>query len=164
MIKNNAQMIPARNSSATNPTTYSAVYLRVQPYLTIIPPIQISTSDEPKSSESSPSHAPTHLQFLLHLSSPSHSLTHTTTTQAVPFRWIDAFQAEDADGKGGELHSWVEDVLVDVLRVGIEVIGQEYVGERMGWGNRVNNTSNHESLTSQSEAEKGGTEETKVNT
>jgi Family of unknown function (DUF5427) len=167
MIKNNAQntqTAPARNSNATNPTTYSAVYLRVQPYLTSIPPVQISTSDEAKSSGSSASHAATHLQFLLHLSSPSHSLTHTTTTQAVPARWVDAFQAEDADGKAGELNSWVEDVLVDVLRVGIEVIGQEYVGERMGWGSRVDNISNRESSTFQSVAEKGGTEETKVET
>lgn len=28
---------------------------------------------------------------------------------------------------------WVEDALVEVLRVGIGVIGQEYLAERMGW-------------------------------
>lgn len=88
---------------------------------------------------------------------------HTTTTQAVPSRWVDAFQEEDADGNGGERHSWVEDVLVDVLRVGIEVIGQEYVGERMGWGNTTNATSKHES-NMHSDAGKGVTEETKLET
>ncbi|KAF8514510.1 maintenance of telomere capping protein 1 [Gautieria morchelliformis] len=161
MIKNNAEKAPLRNLSSSNPTTYSTVYLRVQPYLTSIPSIPIPTSDESKSPESSAS--PTHLQFLLHLSSPSHSLTHTTTTQAVPSRWVDAFQQEDAEGKG-EVLSWVEDVLVDVLRVGIEVIGQEYVGERMGWGKRPNDTSSRKSATIQSEAEKGVTEETKAET
>ena len=155
MIKNNSQKVPARNLSASNPTTYSTVYLRVQPYLTYIPPVPIS--DEPNPSKS----PPTHLQFLLHLSSPSHSLTHTTTTQPIPSRWVDAFQEEDADEKGGELHSWVEDVLVDVLRVGIEVIGQEYVGERMGWGNRKPITSNRESNV-QSDVEKGVMEESKL--
>ena len=160
MIKNKAQKAPVRNSTASNPTTYSTVYLRVQPYLTSILPVQSPTSDEPNSPKSS---APTHLQFLLHLSSPSHSLTHTTTTQAVPSRWVDAFQEEDAYEKGEEVHSWVEDVLVDVLRVGIEVIGQEYVGERMGWGNRTNTTSNRES-TMQSDTEKRVMEETKVET
>jgi Family of unknown function (DUF5427) len=161
MIKNNAEKAPLRNSNSSNPTTYSTVYLRVQPYLTSIPSVLIPTSDESKSPESSAS--PTHLQFLLHLSSPSHSLTHTTTTQAVPSRWVDAFQQEDAEGKG-EVLSWVEDVLVDVLRVGIEVIGQEYVGERMGWGNRLSDVSSRRSVTTQSEAEKGVTEETKVET
>ena len=61
-------------------------------------------------------------------------------TQPIPSRWVDAFQAEDAAGKGVEVHSWVEDVLVDVLRVGTEVIGQEYVSERMGWGKRTETT------------------------
>lgn len=165
MVKNNTQKAPTRNSTlATNPTTYSTVYLRVQPYLTSIPSAPISTSDEPGSSKSPASHAPTHLQFLLHLTSPSHSLTHTTTTQAVPSRWIDAFQEEEDAGNGEEVNSWVEDVLVDVLRVGIEVIGQEYVGERMGWGNRANKAPSRETRTIQSEAEKGGTEELKVET
>ena len=52
----------------------------------------------------------------------------------VPRRWIDAFQEEDAAGKGGIVNAWVEDVLVEVLRVGLEVLGQEYIAERMGWG------------------------------
>lgn len=138
MIKNNAQKTPSRVSTSTsNPTTYSTVYLRIQPYLTSIPPLPIPGPSDTPSSDAAAIPQSTHLQFLLHLSSPSHSLTHTTTTQAVPSRWVDAFQAEDADGKGGEVNSWVEDVLVDVLKVGIEVIGQEYVGERMGWGKRV---------------------------
>ncbi|KAF8591971.1 hypothetical protein K439DRAFT_1401418 [Ramaria rubella] len=144
LITTNAGKAPARNSTTSNPTTYSTVYLRIQPYLTSIPPDLLSTHDDTPSG-SALSQTPTHLQFLLYLSSPSHSLTHTTTSQAVPSRWVDAFQEEDAEGVGA-LNSWVEDVLVDVLRVSVEIIGQEYVGERMGWGKRMDNTHTDEGM------------------
>ncbi|KAF8528069.1 maintenance of telomere capping protein 1 [Hysterangium stoloniferum] len=128
MIKHNAQKPPVKQSTATNPTTYSPVFLRIQPYHTCI-----SLPLVPDSTASPSSEPPTHLQFLLYLSSPSHSLTHTTITQVVPSHWIEAFEREDAAGKGEEENSWVEDVLVNVIKVGVEVIGQEYIAARMGW-------------------------------
>jgi len=128
LVKNNPEN--ASKQSSSNPTTYSQVYLRLQPYLTSLPSVSTSTNPEAPST----SHAPTHMQFLLYLTSPSHSITQYTTTQTLPKRWVDAFQAEDAAGKGGDVNAWVEDVLVDILRVGLEVIGQEYIAERMGWG------------------------------
>jgi hypothetical protein len=30
-------------------------------------------------------------------------------------------------------YEWVEDLIAEALRVGVEVIGQEYVVARMGW-------------------------------
>ena len=36
-------------------------------------------------------------------------------------------------GKGKQNGEWIEDMLVEVLRVGVEVVGQEYVVARMGW-------------------------------
>lgn len=33
-------------------------------------------------------------------------------------------------------YDWVEDLVVESLRVGVEVIGQEYVVSRMGWDGR----------------------------
>jgi hypothetical protein len=33
-----------------------------------------------------------------------------------------------------EKYEWVEDLMAEALRVGVEVIGQEYVVKRMGWG------------------------------
>lgn len=30
-------------------------------------------------------------------------------------------------------HDWVEDGLAETLRLGVEMLGQEYVVERMGW-------------------------------
>ncbi|KAJ7293252.1 maintenance of telomere capping protein 1 [Mycena rebaudengoi] len=66
------------------------------------------------------------LQFLIHLSDPSHKLTHSTITQCVPGDWL-------AEGMW-EKYDWVEDLMAEALRVGVEVIGQEYVVKRMGWG------------------------------
>ena len=67
-----------------------------------------------------------HLQFLLHLSDPGHELVHTTITQAVPKSWLPIWDDYD----------WVEDLVAESLRVGIEVIGQDYIVARMGWGKR----------------------------
>lgn len=66
------------------------------------------------------------LQFILHLSDPEHRLVHTTVTQAVPGPWLEVWDQYD----------WVEDLVAEALRVGVEVIGQEYVVARMGWGNK----------------------------
>jgi hypothetical protein len=117
----NIEDVIRRNSKATettknpnNATTYSHVFLRIQPFFTIF--------SQPPSLEN-PEEAPQHLQFLIYLFDPAHKLTHTTVTQAVPSRWLAIWDEYD----------WVEDVIADALRVGVEVIGQEYVVARMGW-------------------------------
>jgi hypothetical protein len=92
------------------------VYLRIQPYT--------SPSPFPSSSTSPPS---SQLQFLLHLSDPAHSLECSTTTQSVPSQWLELW---DDKGNG----DWVEDSLAEALRVGVEILGQEYLVKRMGWG------------------------------
>lgn len=43
--------------------------------------------------------------------------------------------SEGESRKNGE---WIEDILVEALRVGIETIGQEYVVARMGWDAHLN--------------------------
>ena len=97
-------------SSAENPTTTSHVYLRIQPYLSKLDiPGAITTSS--------------HLQFVLHLVDPGHQLTHTTVTQCIPSKWLDVW----------DQHDWVEDLVAEVLRLGVEAAGQEYVVSRMGW-------------------------------
>jgi len=63
------------------------------------------------------------LQFVLYFSDPDHQLTHATVTQAVPSKWVDIW----------DQHDWIEDHVVEALRVGVEVIGQEYIVARMGW-------------------------------
>lgn len=99
------------------------MYLRVQPFL--VPSFNSSFSVPDASTDNSAIEAPAqHLQFLLHLSDPDHQLLHTTLTQAIPGKWLNIWDEYD----------WVEDMVAEVLRIGVEVIGQEYVVARMGWG------------------------------
>ncbi|KAG8898340.1 hypothetical protein FRB99_007502 [Tulasnella sp. 403] len=122
--------LPKKAASASNPTTYTSVYLRVQPYTSTFPTVgDPADSPEPKIV----------LQFLLYLNDPAHELVHTTTTQAVPTSWValwDADDSEAAKASGRKNGEWIEDMLVEALRVGVEVVGQEYVVARMGWDNR----------------------------
>lgn len=48
----------------------------------------------------------------------------STVTQSLPAQWMDMWDA----------HDWVEDQLAEALRLGVEMLGQEYVVERMSWG------------------------------
>lgn len=117
LIKSNPKRDSGPTSSVQNPTSYSSVYLRLQPFLSSLPPSSPSAA-----SETSPTQ-PQLLQFILYLSDPDHQLTHTTVTQGIPAKWLDAW----------DKHDWIEDLVVDVLRVGVEVVGQEYIATRMGW-------------------------------
>ncbi|EPS99107.1 hypothetical protein FOMPIDRAFT_1037151 [Fomitopsis schrenkii] len=121
VIKRNAGPQQPHSSSAQNPTTYSYVFIRIQPYMTTFPLPQPSVNNG-----ITPLVAPTErisLQFLLYLSDPSHQLNHSTVTQAVPGNWLDFWDE----------YEWVEDLVVEAIRVGVEVIGQEYIVSRMGW-------------------------------
>jgi Family of unknown function (DUF5427) len=111
IIKTNAPPDPQHPSSIQNPTTTSYVYLRIQPFTSAI------TTPEPDSTES------TRLQFILCLSDPAHKLSYMTVTQAVPDHWLNVWDKYD----------WVEDRVAEVLQLGVEVVGQEYIVGRMGW-------------------------------
>ena len=100
------------------PTTHSDVYLRIQPYS--------SAYSQPPSLPEVSSGVQQQLQFLIYFFDPVHKLVHTTVTQTVPIKWLPLWDEYD----------WVEDLIADTLRVGVEVIGQEYVVARMGWGSR----------------------------
>ncbi|PSR71269.1 hypothetical protein PHLCEN_2v12783 [Hermanssonia centrifuga] len=116
IIKRNVQPPPTA-SSAQNPTTYSYVYLRIQPFTTtLVLPEQTAAVDNKPTEQ-------TNLQFILYLSDPAHQITHSTITQAVPGKWLDLWDEYD----------WVEDLVVEAIRVGVEVVGQEYIVSRMGW-------------------------------
>jgi hypothetical protein len=121
-IKTNSK-VPLKESSVQNPVTYSSVYLRIQPFLTSF------TLPQPDKGPDESAQAPeqSNLQFLLHLSDPGHKLVHTTITQAVPGSWLQIWDDYD----------WVEDLVAESLRVGVEVIGQDYIVARMGWGKKA---------------------------
>ncbi|EDR16065.1 uncharacterized protein LACBIDRAFT_301773 [Laccaria bicolor S238N-H82] len=125
VVKNNVKATEAKPATSSSPTTYSHVYLRIQPFL--------NTYSQPTSSSSPElaSEAPQQLQFLVYLFDPEHKLTHTSVTQAVPASWLPIWDEYD----------WVEDLVAESLRVGVEVIGQEYVVARMGWGAKANGQS-----------------------
>jgi len=113
-----------KSSSIQSPTSHSYVYLRVQPFFTSysVP----SSSALAATDGSAPAEQSTqqHLQFLLYLSDPEHNLIHSTITQAVPGTWLAIWDD----------YEWVEDLVAEALRVGMEVVGQEYLVSRMGWG------------------------------
>ncbi|KII93642.1 hypothetical protein PLICRDRAFT_26772 [Plicaturopsis crispa FD-325 SS-3] len=127
LIKNNVKP-PTTTTSVQNPTTYSYVYLRVQPFMTPFTlPQQSSTSEGATAPSGESPVQQSNLQFILHLSDPAHQLVHSTVTQAVPGLWLGLWDQYD----------WVEDLVAEALRVGVEVIGQEYVVARMGWANEA---------------------------
>ncbi|KAI0768533.1 maintenance of telomere capping protein 1 [Trametes elegans] len=121
LIRRNATTAEQTPSSAQNPTIYSYVYLRVQPFTTTYALPQITTGAETAAAASSTTQSS--LQFVICLSDPQHNMIHSTVTQAVPTKWLELWDEYD----------WVEDLVVEAIRVGVEVIGQEYIGSRMGW-------------------------------
>lgn len=127
MIKRNIKATETVKNP-NNATTYSNVYLRIQPYSS-------SYSQPPSVSEVS-SDVQRQLQFLIYFFDPTHKLAHTTLTQAVPLKWLSLWDEYD----------WVEDLIADALRVGVEVIGQEYVVARMGWGSNEDPKENSTSV------------------
>lgn len=120
LIKAKGKETSTPEPTEQNPTRHSYVYLRIQPFHSSLPTPQLI--DTAKGAESTKRQQ---LQFALHLSDPNHQLAHTTVTQAIPGDWIAVL----------EKHEWVEDLLVEALRVGVEVLGQEYLAARMGWMN-----------------------------
>jgi hypothetical protein len=116
VVKRNPKPEATEPSAAQNPTTYSYVYLRIQPFYITLP--------QPASASGSESKPSTSLQFLLYLSDPAHNLSHSTVTQIIPGKWLGLWDE----------YEWVEDLCVEALRVGVEVLGQEYIAARMGWG------------------------------
>ena len=41
-------------------------------------------------------------------------------------------------------YDWVEDLVVEAIRLGVEVIGQEYIVSRMGWDKKKEPESKEE--------------------
>jgi hypothetical protein len=114
LIRKNCQAIETpRNPNLA--TTYSHVFLRIQPFYTSLDQLRPESADAQK-----------HLQFLMYLFDPAHGLTHSTITQVVPSNWIALWDEYD----------WVEDLVAETIRIGAEVLGQEYVVARMGWGTK----------------------------
>ncbi|EAU93439.1 hypothetical protein CC1G_04418 [Coprinopsis cinerea okayama7 len=132
MVKNNANL-QSKPSNITSPTTYSNVYLRIQPFFTsslLDEDESEDDSDEDESDSDDSTNDNQKLQFLIYLHDPEHKLTSTSVTQGVPASWLAIWEEYD----------WVEDLVADGLRLGVEVIGQEYLVSRQGWANKPKDT------------------------
>lgn len=99
--------------------------MRIQPFLSslTIPSTKLPAAEDGTESAQSEPETHSQLQYLLHLSDPEHLLVCATVTQTVPGHWLELWDQYD----------WVEDSVAESLRVGLEVIGQEYLVKRMGW-------------------------------
>jgi len=117
LIKNQTGA-PKRVSTPDNPVIHSSIYLRIQPFTRSysLPQLAPAPSDATN----------TYLQFVLHLADPGHQLVRTTVTQAIPAGWLEIWDQYD----------WVEDLVAESLRVAVEVLGQDYLASRMGWGKK----------------------------
>ncbi|KAH9458611.1 hypothetical protein Pst134EB_010909 [Puccinia striiformis f. sp. tritici] len=130
------------NSDQGLPITHCPVYVRIQPILSRLPmftsvctPTVTINEEEDKNTKVGGGGITVdqepHLFFLILLRDVKNSLDHATITQSTPAIWLD-IPFED--------NEWVEDVLVDVIRRGVEIIGQQYVNGRIS-GRSIRNTT-----------------------
>ena len=100
------------------PVTTIPIFLQLQPVLAPLsipePPLLLDPKDT--ESASSDESKPKHLHFILTLHDPVHNLRFTTVSQSVPGDWLDVEYDQS---------EWVEERLVDVIRVGVEIIAQD---------------------------------------
>jgi hypothetical protein len=107
--------------------TICPVYIRLQPALAPMPwyeptaAIAASAAEQQEGKEEAQVQDDKFLFFLLVLVDPSNSLRHETLTQAIPAGWLDIPFEEN---------EWVEQEMVDVIRKGVEILGQEYISGR----------------------------------
>ncbi|EIN13607.1 hypothetical protein PUNSTDRAFT_56535 [Punctularia strigosozonata HHB-11173 SS5] len=129
LVKRDVKPTVSQHSSAEVPVTYTHIYIRIQPFTTSITvPASPTPADAEPNSQGEQS-SQSILQFLIQLVDPGHNLSHVTITQSVPARWLEIW----------DKYEWVEDMVVETLRQGVEVLGQEYVVARMRWDDETKN-------------------------
>lgn len=97
--------------TADLPVTTVPIYLHLQPVLVHLP-----FPEPPSSKDADSSVQPKHLTFIVTLHDDVHGLKQSTITQYSPADWMEVDY---------ERSDWVEERLVDVIRVGVEVVIQE---------------------------------------
>ncbi|MBW0544164.1 hypothetical protein O181_083879 [Austropuccinia psidii MF-1] len=130
------------------PITHCPVYVRIQPILSRLPVFASFNLPETTAASSNASAGikvedEKHLFFLILLKDVKHSLDHTTLTQSMPSSWLEISFEEN---------EWVEDIMVEVIKRGVETIGQQYVNGRLS-GISVRNSSNQDGQIEEASAE-----------
>lgn len=104
------------HAAADMPVKTIPIFLHLQGVLAPLPIPQPPVLMTSSSSSTAAAAHPEHMSFIMTLHDPTHSLRFCTVTQPVPGDWLDV-EYENSD--------WVEERLVDVLRVGVEIIAQD---------------------------------------
>ncbi|CAO3596151.1 unnamed protein product [Absidia cylindrospora] len=81
-----------------------------------------------KSSFSNDNSIPSQLMYAIVLEDPTNQLSFQTYSQSIPMVWLDIPYEEN---------EWVEDKMVDVLRMAVTTIAQDYVWTRMTGGKKL---------------------------
>lgn len=89
------------------------IFLHLQP---ILAPLSVPEPPLLLDSTETPADKPKHLHFVLTLHDTTHNLRFTTVSQPVPGDWLDVEYDQS---------EWVEERLVDVIRIGVEIIAQD---------------------------------------
>jgi hypothetical protein len=116
LVKSSPPLDGNSDKSSKNPTTTTHLFLRLQPFITKT--ISATGDEKGKSDDISNEH----VQFYVLLFESSHTLTHYTVAQAIPHSWVESWDSNE----------WVEDLIVESIRLATQVVGQEYIISRMG--------------------------------
>lgn len=109
LIKTNPTSSKAAEPTEDLPITICPVFMRVQPVLASLPfTIDSSDDNDDKSDQQQ-------LSFILILRDTTNKIQTQTVTQSLPASWLDIPFEEN---------EWVENEMVDVIRKGVEVVGQ----------------------------------------
>lgn len=95
------------------PVIHCPVFMALQPVKMIMSPIDEDDTE-------------THqLSFIIMMVDPTHNLKFKTYSQSLPLHWLDIPYEEN---------EWVEDKMVDIIRMSVTSIAQDYVWTRMSGG------------------------------
>lgn len=125
------------STSQELPITRCSVYIRIQPIISTLPGLSSSLNSMKESNELSDGLKGVsvieeeHLFFLILLRDLNNSIDHATISQSMPAVWLQIPFEEN---------EWVEEVMVEIIRRGTEVIGQQYVNGRLS-GRSVKNSN-----------------------
>jgi hypothetical protein len=102
--------------SGAIPVIHCPVFMAIQPVKVVMATME---EDEEKDEQ---------FMFVIMMVDPTHNLKFKTYSQSLPSSWLDIPYEEN---------EWVEDKMVDVIRMSVTTIAQDYVWTRMSGANTI---------------------------
>lgn len=99
--------------SGAVPVIHCPVFMAIQPVKLFMPPMDAEDDENSQ------------LSFILLMVDPGHNLKFKTCSQTVPLGWLNIPYEEN---------EWVEDKMIEVIRMAVTTIAQDYVWTRMAGG------------------------------